>query len=438
MPRRARSRGHIEERPGGKLRVRVYAGRDPLTGRERYLKKTVDDEKQAEAALTKLLNQVDEQRHPRTQVTVRQVIAKWFEVVVHQESTRTKNEQLVRDYIEPSLGKLQAGKLDAELIETFYAKLLKCRKLCNGRHSADHECTPLSSSSVRQIHAILRGSLDRAVRWQYMSLNPAALAEPPGLKPPQPDPPSPEEAAAVLNEAWMDPAWGMLLWLVMVTGCRRGELCAVRWTDVQLVRGSLMVGRALTRQLSEKRTKSSQQRRVSLDSYTVELLQAYKARCEEQCRSLGTKLARTAFVFSNAPDFSEPIKPDTVTQRYRRLAQRNGLRSTRFHALRHYSATELLSSGVDLRTASGRLGHGTGATTLRFYAAWVNEADSRAADAIAKVMPRPVAGRHSPQNPYEDVAAKLRAAIADGTYGVGTALPRRSSWLDTTTSPLER
>jgi hypothetical protein len=160
MARRARARGHIEERPNGKLRVRVYAGRDPLTGRERYLKKTVDDHKQAEAALTKLLNQVDEQRHPRTQVTVRQVIDRWFEVVVHEETTRIKNEQLVRDYIEPSLGKLQAGKLDAELIETFYAKLRKCRKLCTGRRSTDHECKPLSSSSVRQIHAILRGALD--------------------------------------------------------------------------------------------------------------------------------------------------------------------------------------------------------------------------------------------------------------------------------------
>jgi hypothetical protein len=215
----------------------------------------------------------------------------------------------------------------------------------------------------------------------------------------------------------------MLLWLVMVTGCRRGELCAVRWTDVQLVRGSLMVERALTRKLREKSTKSSQQRRVSLDSYTVELLQAYKAKCEEQCASLGTKLARTAFVFSIAPDFTEPIKPDTVTQRYRRLAQRNNLHSTRFHALRHYSATELLSSGVDLRTVCGRLGHGTGATTLRFYAAWVNEADSRAADAIANVMPRPVAGRRSPRNPYEELAAELRDAIAGGTYKAGTPLP---------------
>ena len=89
--------------------MRVYAGRDPLTDRERYLKKTVDDEKQAEAALTKLLNQVDEQRHPRTQVTVRQVIAKWFEVVVDEEGTRAKNEQLVRGLIEPSLAQASSA-----------------------------------------------------------------------------------------------------------------------------------------------------------------------------------------------------------------------------------------------------------------------------------------------------------------------------------------
>jgi integrase len=62
-------------------------------------------------------------------------------------------------------------------------------------------------------------------------------------------------------------------------------------------------------------------------------------------------------------------------------------------------------------------------TTLWFYAAWVNEADSRGADAIANVMPRPVVGRHSPRNPYEELAAKLREAIADGTYKAGTPLP---------------
>jgi hypothetical protein len=111
-----------------------------------------------------------------------------------------------------------------------------------------------------------------------------------------------------------------------------------------------------------------------------------------------------------------------VTQRCRRLAQRNGLRSLRFHALRHYPATELLTSGVDLRTVSGRLGHGTGATTLRFYAAWVNKADSKAADAIANVMPRPTPAQRAARNPYEELATTLRQAIAAGDYPVGQPL----------------
>src|SRR6185437_3468208 len=83
-------------------------------------------------------------------------------------------------------------------------------------------------------------------------------------------------------------------------------------------------------------------------------------------------------------------KPGTVTQRYRRTARRLGLRSTRLHSLRHYSASELVAAGVDLRTVAGRLGHGSGgATTLRVYSAWNPGADERAATVISKQLPRP-------------------------------------------------
>ena len=225
MARRARPRGHIEERPGGKLRVRVYAGRDPLTGSQRYLKKTIDNEKQAEAALTKLLNQVDEQRHPRTQVTVRQVIAKWFEVR-GPRGDHPHEERATRSRLHRAVTREDASRRSS-MRNCSRPSMPSC---ANAGSSATAEAPQTTSAShsrkvrVRQIHAILRGSLDRAVRWQYISVNPAALAAPPGLKPPQPDPPSPEEAAAVLNEAWPDPAWGILLWLVMVTGCRRRDL----------------------------------------------------------------------------------------------------------------------------------------------------------------------------------------------------------------------
>ena len=230
MSRRTRARGHIEERANGKFRAVVYAGKDPLTGRDRYLRKQADTEMEAQKVLTSLLKQVDDQRQPRSRITVSQAIEKWFEVAEHEPTTRRRYQQLVRDYVDPSFGSLQAAKLDAELLEQLYSRLQKCRARCGGRPGAGHTCRPLSNSTVRQVHFIIRAALDRAVRWQYIAVNPAALALPPSFKKPTPDPPSAEEIAAVLNEAWKEPAWGLLLWLVMVTGCRRGELCALRWT----------------------------------------------------------------------------------------------------------------------------------------------------------------------------------------------------------------
>ena len=261
MAGRTGQRGHIEKH-GTRFRAVVYAGRDPLTGKKRYLKKTSDTERQAQVELTKLLHQVDEQRQPRSGITVSQLIDKWFEVQEHEESTRRTYVGLVKNYMAPVFGSMRAAKLDAELLETFYARLRKFRKLCDGKKSrTTHDCEPLSNSSVRQIHAILRGSLDRGVRWTYFAVNAAKLVSPSRAKKSTPDPPSAEEVAAILNEAWRDPHWGLLLWLVMVTGCRRGELCAVRWSDVDLDRKKIALERSVTRSnqsptgLKEKRPK---------------------------------------------------------------------------------------------------------------------------------------------------------------------------------------
>lgn len=116
--------------------------------------------------------------------------------------------------------------------------------------------------------------------------------------------------------------------------------------------------------------------------------------------------------------------PDTVSQKYRRQARRAGLRSTRLHSVRHYSATELLAAGVDLRTVAGRLGHGSGGgTTLRFYAAGVAEAHRRATDTISNLLPRKVPTSPAPRNPYETVAAARRNDIESGALEPGSQLP---------------
>jgi hypothetical protein len=124
--------------------------------------------------------------------------------------------------------------------------------------------------------------------------------------------------------------------------------------------------------------KNHQDRRVTLDEHLVELLRAHRARSECDAAALDTTVQRDGFVFSPAPDCSERTRPDTVTQRYGRLAKRLGI-DTHLHRLRHYSATELIAAGVDVRTVAGRLGHaGGGSTTLRIYTAFVAEAVVRA------------------------------------------------------------
>jgi integrase len=199
-------------------------------------------------------------------------------------------------------------------------------------------------------------------------VNKAALAEAPTPRPTEPDPPSPEEAAALLNEAWADPEWGPLLWLTMLSGSRRGEICALRWYHVDLERAVLWVPQSVaqTRQgLKLKETKNRKGRRIALDPHTVDLLIEHRGRWQKRCATLGCELVDEAFLFSPAPDGSAPFVPRSVTQRYRWMAVRLKLRSTRLHSLRHYSATELLAAGVNLRTVAGRLGHGSGgATTL--------------------------------------------------------------------------
>jgi integrase len=94
-------------------------------------------------------------------------------------------------------------------------------------------------------------------------------------------------------------------------------------------------------------------------------------------------------VFSYHLTRDAPADPSAVTHRYGRMCAALGIDS-HLHALRHYSATELLTAGVDLRTVAGRLGHGGGgATTLRVYAAWVGESDRRAAELLGSRMKRP-------------------------------------------------
>jgi integrase len=243
-----RQRGSIETLPSGSLRVKMYAGYDPVSGRRHYLDEVVPAgpraASEAEKARTRLLHEVDEQRNPKTRATVNQLLDRYLETLNVEPTTRTRYEGIIRVYLRPALGQLPLSKLDGDLLDRFFGQLRRCRERCNGRgkhvkhrtqreHECDEQChvvpcRPLSASSVRQTHWVLNAALSGAVRWRWIGRNPLEANEPPPPPPSNPSPPSAEEAARLLQEAFKDPEWGAYVWTAMTTGARRGELCSLR------------------------------------------------------------------------------------------------------------------------------------------------------------------------------------------------------------------
>jgi DNA-binding transcriptional regulator YhcF (GntR family) len=222
----------------------------------------------------------------------------------------------------------------------------------------------------------------------------------------------------------------------MTTGARRGEMCAVREDDLDLTEGRevIWLRRAIRKnengRLTEAELKTHQQRRIALDPETVLVLREHLDRWNARLQLLGKRLTGRTYLFSGEPDGSTWPKPDSVSQRYDRLAARLDIATT-FHKLRHYTATELITAGVDVRTVAGRLGHGGGGTTtLRTYTAWVSEADQRAAAGLGAGMPtrpteydRTERQQTKPRTPYEFLAGELRRQILAGDLAEGDRLP---------------
>ncbi|MCX6462866.1 MAG: hypothetical protein NTW05_04640, partial [Pseudonocardiales bacterium] len=275
--RRKRTRGAVDELPSGALRVRVYAGKDPVSGRRHDLVEIIppgpNAGAQAEAARVRLLNQVDERRNPRTSATVNQMLDRHFELTKLAPATLSTYVGYAAKHIRPLIGAEPVGALDADLFDSFYAELRRCRDHCDRRPRIDHRtavehvcddrcgphvCRPLGDSTIRQVHFILSGALRKAVRWRWIGTSPIAQAEPPPAPKPDPRPPTAAEAARILREAWSDVEWALLLWVAMVSGARLGELCALRWRDVDLAAGVLWVRRSIWqrgKRLGEKDTK---------------------------------------------------------------------------------------------------------------------------------------------------------------------------------------
>ena len=213
--------------PSGSLRVRVYASIDPVSGQRHYLTEIIPPgpraAKDAEKTRTRFLSQVDEQRSPRTHATVNQLLDQHMEMLSVEETTLDSYETLIRNHIRPLLGELQLGRIDGQVLDSFFKQLRTCRAHCRGRkftehrtthdHVCDqrckpHKCRPLDAGSLLKIQAILNGAGKRAVRWGWNGRNPFELLSrsprriPTRSRQPRPKPPpSPPRRGAIWTGA---------------------------------------------------------------------------------------------------------------------------------------------------------------------------------------------------------------------------------------------
>jgi len=380
-------RGHLQQRGADSWRLKVFLGRSP-DGKKRYLERTVRGTRsEADQELARMVVEAGEGRWtPSAPMTMAELLDRWLKLkeTTVEPSTVGNYRWIARQYVVPAFGDRTVASIRTMELDDFYAGL---------RLSGGVESRPLSGRTVRICHTVMRQSLEQARKWGVISRNPARDATPPSAGHAEVDPPSLAQVRDLLAAAFdEDPDFGVYLWLLATTGCRRGEGCALRWKDVSWDTGELLIRRNIAhvgRDIVEKGTKTHQSRRVAIDASTLDLLRQHQLRCRELALRVGVRLDDDAFLFSEEPDFATPWRPDVCTNRFGRLRATLDLESVRLHDLRHFSATELGQSGTPIATISARLGHRDKATTLNIYSHTLPASDAKAAETISRLIGDP-------------------------------------------------
>ncbi|MGH9110076.1 MAG: tyrosine-type recombinase/integrase [Acidimicrobiales bacterium] len=374
-------RGNLTERGDGKWRLRVYAGRDPHTGRQRVVTKTVGGSKRAaERELAKLITDVDAGRYKGTAAKLSTLVDRWIahlEAIGRSPSTLREYRRLAARAILPALGSVRLDRLRPSDLDRVYGDWLRAG---------------LSPNTVHHRHSLIAAALQQGVKWGWLHENPARRASPPPLRPPEAVVPQVEQVQRLLQAAeTANEDLAAFLATAALTGARRGELCALRWPDVDLGRSELRIRQSLdwprgAPDWTLKSTKTHQARSVSLDELGVAVLERQRRRCEERCRAAGTELSADVFVFGGSVDGTRPLRPDSVTQAVGRLCRSLGMPEIHLHSLRHWMVTTSLVGGSDVRTVAGRAGHRDASMTLRVYAHVLERADRETAAQLGRAL----------------------------------------------------
>ena len=252
-------------------------------------------------------------------------------------------------------------------------------------------CKPLSNKTVLEYHRFIHTVLNQAEREMLVPYNAAEKASPPSVSRKTPNYFQPEKITAILEALDMEPEkWRVLTHLLVVTGCRRGEIAGLKWDHVDLDHGRLEISVNLCyskeRGIYETTTKTDAARFVNIPSETVALLRHYRATQARLQLANGDRWHSTGYLFTQ--DNGEPMNPTSITAWLNKFSKKHGLPHINPHAFRHSVASILIANGTDIVTVSKQLGHSQVSTTGDVYAHIIEEAKAQATECIADIMLR--------------------------------------------------
>jgi integrase len=409
---------------------------DPATGNYPTISKGgFLTEKEAWKACRDAMRDADRGRvvRPSTR-TVAQFLAEWFAAVeASLDATTWQNwKDYAGAYVVPRIGKERLQRLDEPQLLKLYATLLTegrvkrnrnsemfkywSARVANGENPRPLEVsevcgttihaarravrryksgivpkelpTGLAPKTVRNIHAMIHRALADAVAWKYIAYNPASNIKPPKRPRRRRTVWNPDQIQTFLMSVQGD-RFAALFLLELTTGIRRGQICGLKWSAVDLEVGEITVhdnrvvvgGRA--RDKEGGKTKNADQT-ISIDRSTLAALRRWRERQNGEREFLGNDYHPGDYVFTF--EDGRPPHPDTIRQRFNRLAAAAGLSRITFHDLRHSYATGALKAGVSPKVVSERIGHADVGFFLQTYAHVLKNDDRDAAEQAASFL----------------------------------------------------
>jgi integrase len=281
----------------------------------------------------------------------------------------------VRKHIVPALGTIRLDRLTPQNVQEMMNQRL---------------ATGFSAKTVRYVHQVLRTALSVARRWELVDRNVATLVDPPRATRTQIYPLDPNEARRFLESVRGD-RLEALYSVALALGLRQGEALGLRWHDIDLNVGVLRVQHQLQRidtklTLVEPKTERSRRTLVLPASIAAGLREHEKRQLAEKLWA-GSKWVENGLVFTNL--VGGPLQARKVIRDFHKALDKAGLRSIRFHDLRHSCATLLLVQGVSPRVVMDILGHSEIAMTMDTYSHVIPELQREAAAKMESVLSIP-------------------------------------------------